>query len=264
MHTNNKFSFQRLMMLFKQSLRVNKKVIGISLGGVTGVLFLSLILLQNMSDFQRWTNRDYIDVYLFFFFSLGIIYSSQAFPAFRSKEKSMTYLTLPVSTSEKYIFELLTRVIGFILLMPLLFWIVANIEGSIVHYYEPSFINYKFSFNHVFTELNNSKPIPGWNKLAIIQSGLFVFIAVFTGASHFKKSPLVKTLFAVSVVIIGYLLFIYLLYKGLNINKYSTSNNRVLFIKSEEEAIAFYSLAATVVNLSLLAIAWFRIKEKEI
>jgi hypothetical protein len=34
-------------------------------------------------------------------------------------------------------------------------------------------------------------------------------------------------------------------------------------IKSEAAAVIFYSLAVLIVNLSLLSIAWFSLKEKE-
>lgn len=263
MQANNQFSIQRFMMLIKQSLRVNKKTIGISLAGISGTLFILLILFQKMSSFEDWTNQSYFKTFWAFFFIFGIIYSSLSFPAFRSKEKSIAYLTLPVSTSEKFIFELLTRIVGFIILMPLLYWIIANVEGSIIHYYFPSLANYKFSFHQAFTESSN-KQVTGWVILSSIQSCLFVFIAVFTGASHFQKSPLVKTLFTFSAIVIGYLLFIYLLFKGLNLESHVPSNGGVLFIRSKEGAIAFFAIAATVVNLSLLAIAWFRLKEREV
>ncbi|HCT30705.1 MAG TPA: hypothetical protein DIW31_08190 [Bacteroidales bacterium] len=261
MQTNYHFSIQRFIILIKYSLRVNKKTVGISLAGISGILFLLLLFFQKMSNFQFWSNQGYIGTFIFFFFSLGALYSSSSFPAFRSKEKSIAYLTLPASTSEKYFFELLTRVIGYIILMPLLFWVIANIEGSIAHYYEPSFINYKFSFKQALID----NPIQGgWKKLAIIQSGLFVFIAAFAGASHFKKSPLVKSLFMFSIIVISYFLYIYLLHKGLNLDNYTVSNHRMLFFKSEKGSIAFFAIVATIINLSLLAIAWFRLKEREV
>jgi len=264
MQTNNLFSLHRFIMLFKQSLMTNKRFIGISLAGVTGTLFVSLILFQSMSNFRNWDQSDYLVTFAVFFFSLGIIYSSLSFPAFRTKEKSIAYLMLPASTSEKYVFELLTRIVTFILFMPLLFWVVANLEGNVVHHYEPRLINYKFSFAQAWTEFTKNAPIQGWSKLAFIQGALFVFIAAFTGASHFSKSPLVKTLFTFSIIVGGYALFTYLLIKGLNLKEYQPSNHRILFMNDRNQAITFFAIAGTVVNLSLLAIAWFRLKEKEV
>lgn len=263
MQTNNIFSSQRFMMLFKQSARVNKKLIWISLTGVAGTMFIALMLLQRATGYDRWSNNSYFATFSFFFFALGLIYASMSFPAFRTKEKSMTYLMLPVSTSERYLYEFLTRIVAFVLLMPLLFWVVANLEGAVVHYFDERLVNFRFSFSRFFEETISKEELNGWNIIAVIQAGLFVFIAAFTGASHFSKSPLIKTLFTFSLVVGGYILFAYLISKGLNIENHHSSDS-VLFIKADSDGAPFFSVAAAIVNLSLLSIAWFRLKEKEV
>jgi hypothetical protein len=264
MQNNNLFSIQRFLILFKQSLTVNKKLIGISLAGVTGTIFVLLMLFQSMSSLKYWDENSYVVTFLLFFFSIGAIYSSLSFPAFRSKERSMSYLMLPASTSEKFIFELLIRIVTFILLLPPLFWVIANLEGAVVHHYKPEFINYKFSYARGYDKFTNNMAIHGWTKIAFIQGSLFIFFAVFTGASHFSKSPLVKTLFTLSIITSGFVLYTYLLYKGLNIKEHSYTIERILFIKSKNGLAVFCAVALTVINLSLLMITWFRLKEKEV
>ncbi|MCX6238138.1 MAG: hypothetical protein NTY07_11390 [Bacteroidia bacterium] len=263
MQTNNLFTFQRFAMLCKQSLIINKKLIGISLVGFSGTLFLILMLNQAGANFSNWENNDYLGTFAFLFFVLGIIYVSHSFTAFRSKEKSMTYLMLPASASEKFLFELVSRIIVFILLMPLLFWVIANLEGSIVHYFVPRLENYEFSFGNVFSEITNPSKFDGWAKFAILQGGLFVFISSFTGACYFSKSPLLKTMFTISIIAAGYGLFTFLLIKGLNLEAFHAENNRVLFIKNDHDAMVFLAIAVTMINLCLLTIAFFRLKEKE-
>src|SRR5665647_2458070 len=88
MQTNNLFTFQRFGMLCKQSLIINKKLIGLSLAGFVGILFIALIVLQSASNFDRWENNDCMVTFVFLFFQLGILYSGLSFPSFRSKEKS--------------------------------------------------------------------------------------------------------------------------------------------------------------------------------
>lgn len=263
MQTNNLFTFQRFGMLCKQSLIINKKLIGISLVGFTGILFIALIFFQSATDFHEWGNQNYMITFAFLFFPLGIIYSSLSFPAFRSKEKSMAFLMLPTSASEKFAFELLTRIVLFLLIMPLLFWIVANLEGAIVHSFIPKFVNYKFSFGEGWSEIAKNGQFDGWVKFAIVQGGFFVFIAAFTGASHFSKSPLLKTMFTLSVIVAGYTLFTFLLVKGLNLTKFEPVNHRVLFIRNAHQVIVSLSIGITLINLCFLAVAWFRLKEKE-
>lgn len=263
METNNTFSFKRLELLFRQSFIINKKLIGISLIGAAGILFVALFFIQSINNFRSWTNYTGMVFFLFCSVSLGGIYTSQSFPAFRSKERTLSFLMLPSSASEKFIFEFLTRIVAFILFIPLLFWGVANLEGAIVHHYVPRLINYKFSFGQGLTEFIIKRKINGWDIFAIIQGCLFVFITTFTGACHFSKSPRVKTLFTLSVIIGGYALLAYLLFKGLNLKDYNPSYGKI-FPKNNEEFITTFSIAASVVNLSLLAIAWFGFKEKEV
>lgn len=268
MQTNNIFSFQRFLLLCKQSLIINKKMIGIALTGFAGTLFIALMLIQSASssDFKGWHLEDYIAIFLFLFFGLGIIYTSLSFPAFRSKEKSMAFLMLPSSTSEKYVFEVVTRLVVFIILMPLLYWAVSNIEGAVMHYYYPEFVNYKFSFQEAYYKITNADKNNHWLIYAFVQGALFAFIFSFAGASHFAKSPLVKTLFTFSILIAGYALFCYLIFKGLNLREYNPVDNKVLSIRirDESEFATFLALPLTLINLSFLAIAFFRLKEKEV
>ena len=263
METKYTFSFQRLVLLTKHSLIINKKLIGITLTAMIGMMVLVLIFFQSMESFKTWQNRYYETIFAFFFFAWGIIYSSLSFPAFRSKEKSMAYLMLPASSSEKFVFELLSRIVIYILFMPLLFWTVANFEGTIVHQFVPKLTNYRFSFTD--PGFSNGTPIEneGWLAFAFVQGGLFVFIAAFTGASHFSKSPLLKTLFAITMIVAGYFIFIYLTFKGLSLNEFDPVKNHIHFIANKNNALIAFAIAATILNLCLITIAFFRLKEKE-
>lgn len=263
MQTNNLFSSKRFLILIRQSLIVNKKLIGISLAGLTGTLFVALYFLQAVSNFRGWDNQNSMSLFIVTFIFLAMIYSSLSFPAFRSKEKSVAYLLLPCSSSEKFAFEFLTRIVIYILLIPVLYWVVANLEGAIVNHYVPRLINYKFSFVVGIDEIMKKSNLDAWGIYAIGQFLLFILISTFTGASHFTKSPLLKTLFTISGCFCGYALLTFLLFKGLNLKAYNPSNGGILFPNNNEEMIVILSLGATVVNLFLLAIAWFRFKEKE-
>ena len=263
METSNIFSFRRFILLSKQSLIINKKIIGITIAGFSGFVFLFLVLGQ-IKNYANWNNSNYLITFLILFFLTGAIYSSLSFPAFRTRERSISYLLLPASTTEKYIFEFLSRIVLFIVLMPMAYWLIANIEGTIMHHYRPDFLNYKFSLAKALSFSTYKAGISAWTRLAITQGWLFVFIATFTGASYFSKSPMVKTLFTMSVISLGYALYTYLLFKGMNIKGYVLDNDRLLFIHNKNEAMVFISLAITLVNLCLLAIAYFRLKEREV
>ncbi len=263
MKTNNVFSIRRMVLLCKQSLILNKKMIVVTLAGLIGTLIIAMFFFQAVNGFKNWQNVQYGAMFIALFILLGIVYSGLSFPAFRSKEKTMVYLMLPATSSEKFVFEIVTRIIVFILFMPLLFWVVANIEGAIVHHFVPELINYKFSF----FEMHITEPAPienkAWIRFAIAQGSLFVFIAAFAGASHFTKSPLLKTMFTISIVQAGFAMVAFLLVKLLNIKEFHPSNERILFIHNEHSAIIFLALSLLVINLSLIAFSWFSFKEKE-
>ena len=264
MQTNHQFSFQRLLLLGKQSFIINKKLIGISLAGCTGILFLLLLFAQYKSHFIHWGNNSYMIVFTLLFFTTGIIYASFSFPSFRTKEKSMTYLMLPASSTEKFVFELLSRIVVFIFLMPVFFWLVANLEGMIVHSFVPELTNYKFSFGEAYSNMADHGKMEEWSELIFAQGILFVLIASFTGASHFSKSPLLKTMFTFTLILAGYGLFTYFLVRGLHLREFHPANDRILFVDSKNSAITTFAVLSTLVNFCLLTIAWFRLKEKEV
>jgi hypothetical protein len=263
------------MLYCRHSLIINKKIIGISLIGFVGTLFLVLLFFQSIDNhFEAWKLKDYIVLFYIYFFGLGLTYTSSSFPAFRTKEKSMHYLMLPISSSEKFAFELITRIILFLILMPLMYWIVANLEGTIIHSYIPEFVNYKFSFSEAYTEMTRTiRNVNGKMQLTqmapiiqylFFQCGLFVFLFLFAGASHFSKSPLLKTLFTFSLLVGGNFLLIYLLFKGLNLRDYHQAENKIFNISVQEEFPKIAAIVLTIINLAFLTIAWFRLKEKEV
>jgi hypothetical protein len=261
MQTKNHFSFQRFLLLIRLSVRVNKRLLLISIAGLAGTLFLALILFQSMVNFQNWNQSNNMITFYFLFLTLGFLYTSQSFPAFRSNTKSLAFLMLPATNSEKYSFELLTRVVAYIVLMPLIFWIVANIEGVIVHHYVPQLVNYKFSFTENISRfIERSKP-GFWGIFGTVQAMLFVFTTAFTGSSYFSKSPLIKTLFTFSTIVAGYFLFSYLLFRGLNLKQYHPADSSMYI--SKNGILMLFAIAGSLINFTLLAISWFRLKEKE-
>jgi hypothetical protein len=245
----------------KLSIRVNKKLIMISLAGLTGTMFIAFFLFQSMVQFEFWTQSDYMTTFIILFLSLGFLYASNSFPAFRSNSKSLAYLMLPASNSEKYVFELLTRIVAFIIIMPVLYWIVANIEGIIVHQFVPKFVNYKFSYIDFISKFLKTQTNIFWGIIASSQAILFVFTAAFAGASHFSKSPIIKTLFTFSIIVVGYDLYTYLLYRAFNLKEYHPTVPFIFFTK--DRVLMLFALGGLLINLTLLAIAWFRLKEKE-
>ena len=268
MQTNNLFSFHRFLLLCKQSLIINKKIILTSIIGMSGALFIIMLFLQSIRKFSNWAEGGYLGLFFFCFVVLGAIYISNSFPAFRSKETSMAYLMLPATTYEKFLFEFLSRIVLFILVMPLLFVCVLYFETFLVRQFVTGFEQFTISKllvnnQHIHDGFPDQNLIK-WTKYAIIQNGLLVIIIIFTGASHFMKSPFAKTFFTVTVINIGFGIFTYLITKALGIVGEHTRTYIQQFPKDGDHIIIFFAILVTIFNLSLLAMAFFRLKEKEV
>jgi hypothetical protein len=260
---NNTFSSERLMMLFRSSLLINKRLILITLAGVAGTIFLVLLLLQMMNGYKNWSQQEFLVTFIVLFFLLGAVYTSLSFPAFRSGVRTVNYLMLPASTLEKFIFELSTRVVLFIVIMPVLYWLVANIEAKIVYNLNHLLERGYFSFREGSQHFVNQQQFKGWALVVLIQCLFVIFTATFAGSAYFTKSPLIKTFFTLSLIIGFYLLYTWLLIKGLKMDDYIPTNHRVLFIHNEKDFQLFMALGMTVVNVLILTISWFFLKEKE-
>jgi hypothetical protein len=144
-----------------------------------------------------------------------------------------------------------------------MFWIIANIEGAIVSRFVPRFINHPFSFNTGISDMVRRGVINPLYLYTIVQVLLFVLVSTFTGASHFSKSPLVKTIFTFSGIFFSYLLLVYILVKALNLPAYNLMKGGIIIPKNDDDITIILGVWATVINLTLISIAWFRFKEKE-
>ena len=263
METNNTFSFRRFWLLCQQSLIINKKMIGLSIVGYAGILFIMLMLFQAGTHFRQWEFKNYFLTFFITFIILGIGFSSLAFSAFRSKEKCMFYLMLPSSTSEKYLLEFLVYIIGYIIVMPLLFLLVAYLESHMVHMFNPDFNQFSFSIPEFGNNLRLSSNTLHRGSLFIgeVEILFLIFAVFFTGASHFPKSPLSKTILTVIIIYIGFSFYASFLKYIVNMGGPNRTSGLNQLIQNDHT----YSLIITgIIDIALFAIAWFKLKEKEV
>ena len=98
METIKNFNIKRLLLMLQKDIFENYKTTLIGLSSVIGLLFIFTIMISGESASQNFSM-----IYRFTLFITGIFVSGMAFTAFRIKEKTMTYLTIPASTLEKFI-----------------------------------------------------------------------------------------------------------------------------------------------------------------
>jgi hypothetical protein len=260
---NNHFSFKRLFLLYSKVFIENRKRLPIYIGGLCiGLaliigLFIYLITLR-FNDFYKWDNKAQDTIFLFLFLILGMFYTSNAFASFRNKEKSLSYLTLPASTIEKFTFEFINKIVLFILVFPVLLWVTLNLVGLGLHKIYPEFENYRFELTSFFSNFKK------WSHFTLLSIAMFFLTIPFLGATFFKKRVLLKTLFFTAVILSSLGLYGYLVFLGFDVGEYTPTDNNIILTNEEQIAMRFLFFASIISHLVLYIVGYFKLKEKEV
>ena len=245
MNNQDSLSVRGMRLLFKQYTIQNGKLVLISLAGIVAGLFVVLYSIQRYTHFDTWTHKNFMFVFMPFFLVMAVLYIGSSFPGLRSRDRAIQYLTLPVSTIDKFFFELFTRIILFAILIPSLFWIVFYLEGKLVELINPNFTFQSFSYLDGF-----NGPSQYQNNLVfsfVISQALLCLTFPFLGSTVFMRHQIIKT------VALGFgILFVFF----------------VLFNGFLEAIIKQYMLPFTsfifVLNFTLLVLAYYRLKYKQL
>jgi hypothetical protein len=241
MDNRNPFSIKGMSLLFKQYTIHNGKLVLISIAGS----FVLLYSIQRYTRFDTWTHQNFMFVFIPLFMVLALLYAGSSFPGLRSRRRAMQYLTLPVSSSEKFFFELFTRIVLFAILMPSLYWIIFYLEGQLVALINPNFTFQSFSFLEGFRA-----PTRYQNILIITfvaSHGLLFLTVPFFGATVFSKHQIIKTIaWGFGILFIFMVLF-----------------NDFIEIIIKQRMFEF-TCFIIVLNLTLMVLAYFKLKSKQI
>lgn len=264
MKTSDTFSTERFGLLIKQHLIHNYRMLIVSLVGFSGGLFMLLLVIQAINEFDTWSKDAFFGTFFTIFIGTALLYTGTSFPGLRTREKSYSYLLNPASLLEKFLFELISRILLFIIVIPLLYWAIFNVEG---YFLQAIYSRFQF-VSHSFTELPfleldvpKDSTLVYWAIAMPFAFGLLIFTLPFTGASVFMKYPLPKTLFAVAIVFFFHLFLVFFFLEILDFGK-GPGNGRVLGLDAEG-AIKFFTTYAVIANVVLLTAAYFKLKERE-
>jgi len=179
----------------------------------------------------------------------------------RSKKESISFLMAPASIFEKYLYELLMRLVLFCLLFPVVFYVLGNfslyVADSLKTHVESPFYRFEYFSLALFKgQFRDIFPL----FVSII---VFVYTLFFAGATTFRRLAIVKTLAFWGggvVVILGYIGF---LNTKLNV-KYTWTE--CLYDGFEHKTGFIYLLCCVSIALSMVALvyAYFKLKEKEL
>jgi hypothetical protein len=249
------FSIQRILLLMQKELYENLKIVSVGYISFFGIA-TAVVALNFIGGGEAWA--EFSDFFEFGLFITGLFISGMAFKSFRSKEGTMSYLSIPASVLEKFLSMLLLTTLGLVI------------------FYIAAFSIFDFLFVALGNSLTNqsteyfrffSADLPHLFLVYLIVQSIFL-----AGAATFKKVPLFFTVFWSFVFLLGVGLYstglVYLfrdtfestahqLDRGVNINLMDLKDSGLWISKIPE--FTFYYLTAPV----FWAVTYFKIKEKE-
>jgi hypothetical protein len=263
MQANNILSIPRLGLLFRQGFIHNSRMMVMSFVAFCGALFLLLLIIQLAGGHNSLDQESFSVIFLFIVIPLAIIYAGTAFSGFRSKEKSYSYLLTPASAFEKFLFEFINRVLLFVIIVPLVYWVVFNIEGRFVTAVAPDYAFVPRKLVDLLAVIHD--PDPMW-AYAVAVFAMLIFTIPFAGAASFNKYPLPKALFIVALLFFfnGFLIYLFVVPLGFENYTLPEGKRYILFIENEDSAVRALTGYGLLINVGLLLAAYFKLKEKEV
>lgn len=261
--SNNIFSGKRLGLLFKQHAFQNSQFLLLSTVAYVGVIFIVLCIAQVGSELSPHELSEFQGFLIVFVSVFGLLYAGHAFPALRSKESTITYLMMPASVLEKFVFELISRFGIVLLILPLLYWLTFNLQGFLfgiftIAEFEPIGILYLVRLGEGPTD--DMAQI----YTVITAAVLFALSLAFTGSAMFDKQPLVKSLFAVAVIMMFFLGYSYIVVEHLGVGKFQPPDQMVLIPTTEYSVFRFLAIALFAGTAVMLFVAYRKLKEREV
>lgn len=263
MKTNQIFNFNRFGRYFKSMVTLTYKQTLLLWGTIISSIFLICLIAMAPSE-NQWNDQDWIPIFVSIYFIAGILYSGSSFSQFRSKEKTVMALMVPITTFERFLYEFLEKIVLFVIVYPIVFYSVSSFAVSVRNIFGssamvtnngiPALPFRNVSFSELFVQ-------SGGFFWAFFFLSIFLFIISFAGAATFRKYPLIKT-----IVFSGSVLAVIAGYFALIIGKLHLEHPWIESIGdhwSERQAVAFIVVITTIASLVTMAFAYFKLKEKE-
>lgn len=275
MQTNNYFNFNRVTLLLKQDLLINRTKYGLTILGLGLITYLLsyLFIYSNRESLMHNANiiiSYYMVCFVFYMMAIGVVVGT-AFPDLTDKIKTSNFLLIPASTFEKFLAQFLLRMGFFIPVALGIFWIAirlakASLIPEIIYenqLFDPTKFPY-FEFRLLVVSANHQL-LDTWIILTMIFGFFSYFTYLFAGTTYFKRYALVKTVIISVVLFFSCILFSMILSNIF----YSQTNFFDLQLQTIQVIENLDSLKIAFIGLSLfswvffLAIAYFKLKEKE-
>jgi hypothetical protein len=232
----------------------------LSTGAYIGVIFILLSIVQVSDDLRPHVLNTFQGFLIAFVTVFGLFYVGHSFPAFRSKESTIHYLMMPASVLEKFIFEFVSRIAIILLMLPLLYWVTFHLQG----YFFTIISEAEFEPIGIQHLVKIDDDVPVLIYFLVTGGVLFALSLAFTGSAMFTKQPLVKSLFAVAMVVMFFAGYSYIVVINLGVGQYNPPDSMVLVPLKEDNALRAITIALFATTAVMLFVAFRKLKEREV
>lgn len=255
------FSIKRFGLLIKRETIMKQSFLLMAIAGViiTITTVLVLFLVTDKNYLHAWNTHNHFVIFIIMFVIFGILFSGTAFPALRNNKKTLDFLLVPNSVTEKYLYEVLFRIFAYILVFPILFWIGANLAGAIFNMFSLAHYDLGYNLLNPFRMLHENMGFTE-GEVAMYTFVLFIISIPFTGAAFFSKVPLLKTAIFLAILV-GISFFYGWVLDGIFNFTHSRGFDPDI---SKETAMKYMTVFILFSTLVLHTSAFFRLKEREV
>ncbi len=187
----NKFSINRFALLMQKNLYENSKNFLKILAIFFGILFV-MVISNRHQDYRALMMLP--KMYQVGFVVLATLVAGTAFSNLRTKERSMSYLSLPATTLEKLLAELFVSTVVFFAIYVFSFYIF---NFLMILFGQAVSVSFEVGFVDIFDQ----------TTMSIYHYTLIGQSILLAGAATFMRRPMISTGFTLFVVVVIYLLY---------------------------------------------------------
>jgi len=257
----NLFSLQRFGLLFKKHTSENYKSYLLSIGVLTGIMFLIMGFATIKINGGPLRLNQQKMFFVLFLLAAGTIFTSTIFASLGEKNKAIALLTLPATRLEKYLISWLYSFVIFLIIYTGVFYLVNTSILNITK--QPG---EEITVFNIFTEQNTF--------FQIFSSFTFLHSLAFLGSIWFEKTQFIKTafifLFFISLLqllnkqILQKLFRHYLESAMLFSSIAFMRNNELIIIKMPEIYEMWLTLLFIILGFIIWLSTYYRLKEKQV
>jgi hypothetical protein len=258
MKTNQIFNFKRFRKYALSTLILRYRQLVLMIGAaISGIFLLSSLIIYNNTN---WNSDSWLGFIITVTIVCGLLYTGSSFPSFRSREKTLGYLMVPVSSFEKILYEFVERVVVFVLFFPVFLYLFGNLAANMVtkiYQFQHKVVNIDhLSFINL---IKNSSDGSDW---VILTGSLAILLLAFAGTVSIKKYPLIKTFIFSMLVLFTIAGYFYLIMEKLKLQHPWIENIGDYLHK--EQAISILTIVLLAFSLIIFCYSYFKLKEKEV